>query len=102
MEAVCIMFNVPPLKVPDPNKPGAKLDDYWNAAKTQLLQDPKKLLDMLLHYDRESIQENMINKITPYINNPDFTPENISKASKACEAICMWVHAMHKFYHVNK
>lgn len=24
------------------------------------------------------------------------------QVSKACMSLCMWVHAMYKFYHVNK
>jgi dynein heavy chain len=33
MEAVCIMMNIKPIKKNDPNKLGAKLDDYWEPAK---------------------------------------------------------------------
>jgi dynein heavy chain len=40
--------------------------------------------------------------LTPYVQNPDFEPKKIRQASVACEAMAMWAHAMHKFYHVNK
>lgn len=26
----------------------------------------------------------------------------LHQVSKACQSLCMWVHAMYKFYHVNK
>merc|ERR1719355_450379 len=29
MEAVCIMFEVKPIKKPDPNTPGKSIEDYW-------------------------------------------------------------------------
>ena len=32
----------------------------------------------------------VIKKVGPYIENPDFTPKAIEKASVACKAICMW------------
>ena len=31
----------------------------------------------------------VIRKVGPYIENPDFTPKAIEKASVACKAICM-------------
>ena len=31
-----------------------------------------------------------------------FTPEMVKKASIACEAICMWVRAMHKYHFVAR
>lgn len=36
----------------------------------------------------------------PYQNNPDFSPEQIEKASKACTAICMWALAMYQYHFV--
>ena len=35
----------------------------------------------------------VIKKVGPYIENPDFTPKMIEKASVACKAICMRVAA---------
>ncbi len=35
----------------------------------------------------------VIKKVGPYIENPDFTPKAIEKASVACKAICMWSDA---------
>ena len=35
----------------------------------------------------------VIKKVGPYIENPDFTPKMIEKASVACKAICMWSDA---------
>merc|ERR1711881_635896 len=37
MEGVCIMFQVKPVKKNDPNVPGKKIDDYWEASQKQLL-----------------------------------------------------------------
>ena len=102
MEAVCIMFEIKPEKVKDPNDAMKKIDDYWGPAKGKVLADPSKFLNDLFGYDKDSIKESTIKKINPYIDNPDFTPEAISKVSKACTSLCLWVCAMHKYYNVAR
>ena len=37
-----------------------------------------------------------------YIDNPDFQPAKIESVSKACTAMCTWVRAMYKYYHVAR
>lgn len=60
------------------SQPGQKIDDYWEVGKGQL-QDPQKFLDSLFNYDKDNIPPETIKKIEPYISNPNFTPEAISK-----------------------
>eukprot|EP00927_Polykrikos_kofoidii_P001659 TRINITY_DN10635_c0_g2_i1.p1 TRINITY_DN10635_c0_g2~~TRINITY_DN10635_c0_g2_i1.p1 ORF type:complete len:1545 (-),score=361.06 TRINITY_DN10635_c0_g2_i1:69-4703(-) len=102
LEATCIMFGIKPVKKADPNQAGKKFDDYWDAAKAGPLSDPKKLLDDLFEFDKDNIPESVINKIQPYIDRQDFSPAEIKKASVACEALCMWTRAMHKYHFVAK
>jgi dynein heavy chain len=33
---------------------------------------------------------------------PEFQPDVIERASKACSGVCMWVRAMYKYYGVAK
>ena len=66
-----------------------------------MLVDARKMLDSLMNYDKENIPEKVIKKITEYVENDQFTPEVIAKVSKACTAICQWVHAMYTFHNVN-
>ena len=51
-------------------------------------------------YDKDHIKDAVIEKIEPFMTNPEFTPEMIKKASVACTAICMWAHAMHTYHFV--
>eukprot|EP00742_Colponemidia_sp_Colp-10_P007220 GILJ01007760.1.p1 GENE.GILJ01007760.1~~GILJ01007760.1.p1 ORF type:complete len:2640 (-),score=434.68 GILJ01007760.1:74-7498(-) len=102
MQACCIMFNVKPIKKNDPSVPGSKVLDYWEASQKSLLNDPAKFTQMLLNYDKDNIPDSVIERIHPYIDREDFTPAAIRNSSQACEAICMWVRAMHKYYHVAK
>jgi dynein heavy chain len=100
MEACCIMFQVKPNRINDPDNVGKKLDDYWSAAKGSVLANANKLLADLMSFDKDHIPQKVIEKIDHYMENPGFTPKEIEKASKACTAICMWVRAMHKYHNV--
>lgn len=53
IEAVCIMKGIKPKKVPG-EKPGSKVDDYWEPGKG-LLQDPGRFLDSLFKFDKVSM-----------------------------------------------
>jgi len=48
IKACCIMFDVKPIKNNDPNTPGKKIDDYWEAGLKGLLSDVKVFLNSLL------------------------------------------------------
>lgn len=50
IEAVCIMRGIKPKKVAG-EKPGTKVDDYWEPGKG-LLQDPGKFLESLFKFDK--------------------------------------------------
>jgi len=100
IKACCIMFNVKPIKKNDPNTPGKKIDDYWEAGKKELLADAKAFMESLFKFDKDNIPDKTIREIQPLIDDPAFTPAMIEKASKACTAICMWARAMHKYHFV--
>ncbi|RUS78759.1 hypothetical protein EGW08_013475 [Elysia chlorotica] len=100
IEAVCIMRGVKPKKIAG-EKPGQKIDDYWDVGKT-LLQDPGKFLESLFKFDKDNIPDDVIKRIQPYIDDENFTPVAISKVSKACTSICLWTRAMHKYHFVAR
>ncbi|RYY37138.1 hypothetical protein EON62_01310, partial [archaeon] len=103
LEAACVLFGVKPKLVADPANPsGKKIKDYWSAAQTTLLADAKKLIQDLKEFDKDNIPEAVIAELTPYIDDPEFTFEMVDKASKACSGICLWVRAMHTYYHVAR
>jgi dynein heavy chain, axonemal len=53
IEAICIMKGIKPKKI-DGDKPGKKVDDYWEPGRA-LLADPQKFLDSLMNFDKENI-----------------------------------------------
>ena len=64
------------------DKPGVKVDDYWEPGKA-LLQDPGKFLESLFKYDKDNIPDATIQKIQTYIDQESFTPSAISKVRTA-------------------
>ena len=59
-------------------QPGEKVNDYWEPGKG-LLSDPGKFLESLFKFDKDNIPDDVIKKIQPFIDNPDFTPAAIAK-----------------------
>ena len=102
MEAACCVFGIKPVVKADPDKPGQKIKDYWESAQKTLLSNAKKLLEDMMNFDKDNIPDKIVHSITPYIEMEDFLPAAVRKASVACEAICMWVRAMHTYNRVVK
>jgi len=95
IEAVCVMFQIPPAKV---GEAGKKVDDYWPPGK-KLLGD-KELINNMKDYDKDHIPDKVIKKIETYVQNENFRPDKIESVSKACTAMCQWTLAMHKYHYV--
>ena len=100
LQGVCIMFAIKPIKENNPDGPG-KVDN-WHKAVQPMLANPQKFMDDLIGFDKDNIAEDVIKKIQPLVDNENFTPEQIAKASKACTAICTWTLAMHTYYFIAR
>lgn len=87
-------------RIPDPNKPGAKIEDFWGPAQ-QMLADTQ-FLPSLKDFDKDNINPKIIEKIRPYLLLPEFVPEVVQKASKAAYGLCCWVRAMESYDRVAK
>ncbi|XP_053982803.1 dynein axonemal heavy chain 7 [Hylaeus volcanicus] len=92
MAAVCVMLDIPPAKIEDPNT-GKKVLDYWGPSK-RLLGD-MKFLETLRQYDKDNIPEHIMQEIkTTYMTDKNFEPKVVARASSAAEGLCKWVRAM--------
>ena len=74
----------------------AKVPDYWGKSK-KLLNDYKKFIATMENYDKDNIPTDRVQAIQPYLDDPEFVPEKIRKASEAAEGICKWVVAVCKY-----
>eukprot|EP00753_Platysulcus_tardus_P001935 PLAT11596.27.p1 GENE.PLAT11596.27~~PLAT11596.27.p1 ORF type:complete len:1543 (+),score=906.25 PLAT11596.27:361-4629(+) len=100
MAAVAIMMGVAPVKVIAADG-RTKVDDYWEPAKKKLLSD-SRFLAKLRAYDKDNIPEDVIAKLEPYLEKPEFEARVVARSSKAAERLCRWVRAMVKYDRVAK
>jgi len=99
--AVCIMQDIKPVRIPDPNDPSKRIMDYWGPSQ-KMLSD-SKFIDSLMNYDKDHMDPKIVKEIQKdFIEHPDFDPEVIAKASKAAEGMCRWVGAMVTYDRVAK
>mmetsp|Transcript_13823 Transcript_13823/g.37500 ORF Transcript_13823/g.37500 Transcript_13823/m.37500 type:complete len:740 (+) Transcript_13823:31-2250(+) len=97
LQALCIMFGIRPAKCKAPNGSGL-VEDYWSSGQ-RLLGDPR-LMQNLLHYDKDNIPERIIRKLGPIVENEDFIPERVKNVSVFCSVICGWIHGVVAYHHV--
>lgn len=89
-----------------PSKRG-KLDapggDPWKCTPAQF-KNPKDFLQKLKDFKGEieagKVAAYNFEVIQPTLDNEDFTPEKIGKASECCAGICNWVKNIAVFYHI--
>lgn len=92
MEAICILKDIKPEKIPNPSGIGT-VEDYWTPSKKVLVD--MKFLDSLFNFDKDNIQPRIIQRLQEKILvNENFDPEKIKTASNAAEGLCKWVIAI--------
>ncbi|KAH9642760.1 hypothetical protein HF086_010413, partial [Spodoptera exigua] len=100
MEAICILKDVKPDKIPNPSGVGT-VEDYWGPSK-KILNDIK-FLESLQNYDKDNIPPAVMKKLmTTVMQDEGFVPEKIKTVSVAAEGMCKWVIAMTKYDKVAK
>ncbi|XP_047987651.1 dynein axonemal heavy chain 7-like [Leguminivora glycinivorella] len=100
MEAICILKEMKPDKVPNPSGVGT-IEDYWGPSK-KLLNDIK-FLEGLQNYDKDNIPPAVMAKLMKTVMQDEgFVPEKIRAVSVAAEGMCKWVIAMTKYDKVAK
>ncbi len=65
-----------------------------------LLCQVDAFLEALLNYDKENIHDSCLKAIKPYLQDPEFEPENIRSKSLAAAGLCAWAINIVKFYEV--
>ncbi|PRP87942.1 putative dynein heavy chain [Planoprotostelium fungivorum] len=93
IEALCILLGKKSTK-------NMKKDEGWVEAKAML--NESHFIQRLLDFDKDNIKEEAILKLRPYIQDPQFTPAYVEKASVACKSLCAWVRAIEHYYWVSK
>jgi dynein heavy chain len=91
--AVCIMLGIKSQRIPDPDDPTKRIQDYWGPSQKMLAD--AGFINSLKEYDKDNMNPKIVKEIkTDFVDNEDFDPAIIAKASKAAEGMCRWYHAM--------
>lgn len=104
MQALCLILDPNPKeKVKNPET--LKLETDWWAASIRLLNN-SKLLDDLLNYDRDNMDEKIVTNLGKFLkdpeNNKSLDIKIVENASTACKCIIQWINGIYSFYFVNK
>ena len=103
MEAICIMLGLPPRRVADPNDKSRKIDDYWASSVAILGNSQALLVSLEQYHDHHEIQEVVIERIeSEYICQSFFSPEEVRRASVACEGLCRWIIGTVKYFRITQ
>ena len=94
------MFDEKPKMVDDPTRMGKKVPNYWDAAK-RLLADPSRFLESLITFDKENIKDAIIQRIQPYIDMEEFTPEAVARVGPVPCLIWLTRHSIHVHHAVS-
>lgn len=89
VKTLCIMFYVNPKKVGTGRD---KTEDYWEPGKKQVLTGD--LLKNCQNYEKDKIPPELIEKLRPLIDAPEYEDGVLQKASKAAWGLAKWVRAM--------
>ncbi|KAL0237672.1 hypothetical protein PCE1_001066 [Barthelona sp. PCE] len=102
MQAVCILLDKKPRRVPDPSGvPGKYIREYWGPAQ-ELLRKPRDLLDRLLNYDTKNLTDEIVQKVRVFREDPTFNEKEMQKVSMAAATLSVWVCSVYDFHVVAK
>jgi dynein heavy chain len=91
--AVCVMLQIPPVRIPDPDDPSKRIMDYW--VPSQKMLTDVEFRNKLLTYNKDNIPPSVVAEIKKnYLDDPNFQPEVVESASSAAKGMCLWVRSL--------
>jgi tetratricopeptide (TPR) repeat protein len=72
----------------------------WTEAKKQM-GDPG-FLNQLINFDKDSLNDQVLQKVSKYTKEADFDPVVVGGISVACKSMCLWVRAMEVYGKIAK
>ena len=89
--SACMVLLSPSSKIPK--------DRSWKSCKI-MMGKVDQFLDSLIHYDKENIGENNLKEVQRYLDDPEFTYENILTKSSAAAGLCSWAVNIVGYYRI--
>lgn len=104
MQTLCLVLYPNPTEKRK-NQETLKMEVDWWAASQKLLNN-QHLLGDLIDYDKENIEDAMIQRLGKFITDPEnqknLELKTVENASTACKCIMQWINGIYNFYFVNK
>ncbi|XP_067233367.1 dynein axonemal heavy chain 5-like [Chanodichthys erythropterus] len=82
----------------DPERPCVK--PTWSEALK--LMNNTGFLSMLLNFNKDTITEEMVELLTPYLSMEDYNLESAKRTCGSVAGLCSWTEAMVEFFGINK
>jgi dynein heavy chain len=101
MEVSSIMMGHKPKKNINKRAPN-DTNGFFDCAKSNLLNEPKKFMARMLNFDKNNIPESTVKRVGAIMQTPEFTMEKVKGASGALVAIHKWVEAMLQYHDLLK
>ncbi|KAM6971581.1 LOW QUALITY PROTEIN: dynein axonemal heavy chain 8-like [Tautogolabrus adspersus] len=99
MDSVLLLFQRKiDVLTPDPERPCPK--PSW--AEAMKLMQNSSFLSMLLNFSKDSITEEMVELIAPYLDMDDYNLESAKRICGNVAGLCSWTQAMADFFAINK
>ena len=103
MDGVLVLCRAPmdaPAMEVDPTSGQKIIRPSWGAAK-QMIAD-MGFLQMLLSFDKDSVTEEQVELLTPYLMQEDFTVERARVACGSLAGLCTWIRSMVTYFHIAR
>ncbi|XP_054862859.1 dynein axonemal heavy chain 5 isoform X2 [Amphiprion ocellaris] len=99
MDAVLLLFQrkIEPVTA-DPERPCPR--PSW--AEAMKLMQNSSFLNMLLNFSKDSITEEVVELLAPYLDMDDYNMESAKRICGNVAGLCSWTQAMVDFFSINK
>ncbi|KAK2859784.1 hypothetical protein Q5P01_004404 [Channa striata] len=99
MDAVLLLFQrkIDPV-TPDPERPCPR--PSW--AEAMKLMQNSSFLSMLLNFSKDTITEEVVELLAPYLDMEDYNLESAKRICGNVAGLCSWTEAMVDFFAINK
>jgi len=59
-------------------------------------------LDRIMDFNKDDIPQHVIDRLEPYVENPEFVPFTVRRVSRCMSALCTWVKGMYIYNQIAK
>mmetsp|Transcript_12002 Transcript_12002/g.16570 ORF Transcript_12002/g.16570 Transcript_12002/m.16570 type:complete len:93 (+) Transcript_12002:174-452(+) len=68
----------------------------WSDCR-KMMSNPANFLNKVVNYDFDNIDVKTLNKLKPYLKNPNLDPEVLKTKSKAAQSCAVFLHGVYKY-----